>query len=500
MAVNIRELAATGRVVAGRGAGWLRAHAWAVIGILGAVAAVYWPTLGFEFLNWDDPWYVVNNPLIRSWHPANLWGIATEVVSRNYAPVTIFSFLVDHTVWGLWPGGYHLTNVLLHAINGVLVYALIQQLTNNRSAAWIAAALWAVHPVQVESVAWVSSRKGLLSATFLLASSLCWLRPDRSDRHERWALLWFVPALLSKAIAVVVPPIFLSYDMLVRRKSFADAASRQFVPGLLSLWLLVGTMHAQNTMLGGVRSHMELSKLEIVAVDAMILWRYVGVLFWPADLCVLYDPPTSGVAVPAALCALAWAAAVWLASRLRRRFPLLTVSLISWLLLFAPVLNFVPLTTLMNDRYLYLPSIPVFALGATALSRVASLARSRGSTSGGERIAAEGPGWSSAWCCGMVVVVGYALAASQYLSVWRDPMSLWTHAHQHVPQLAVVQIQRANTLQSLDRTDEAIHVLEAALVHCDPDEVDRRRIEEKLTQWRARQGLSHDGDRSGRVR
>ena len=101
---------------------------WPGLSLAAMVLVLYWPTLGFDFVNWDDPWYVINNPLIRSWHPANLLQLATQVAIKNYAPATMFSYLLDYTFWGLRPCGYHLTNMLLHAVNAVLVYVLIERL------------------------------------------------------------------------------------------------------------------------------------------------------------------------------------------------------------------------------------------------------------------------------------------------------------------------------------------------------------------------------------
>ena len=171
---------------------------WAVASLVGLVLFLYWPVLGYEFVNWDDPWYVINNPLIRSWHPSNLFQIATQVAIKNYAPVTMFSYLVDHTLWGLRPGGYHLTNLLLHTVNAVLVYFLITEISRSRFVGWVSAALFAVHPVQIETVAWVASRKGLLSGAFILASLICWLSRERTPKREGYGLLFFALALLSK--------------------------------------------------------------------------------------------------------------------------------------------------------------------------------------------------------------------------------------------------------------------------------------------------------------
>ena len=147
--------------------------------VLVGLVAVFLPTVGYGFVNWDDPWYVVNDPLITSWRPANLWRIATQPAVRNYAPLTMFGYLAQHSLWGLWAGGYHLTNVLLHAINAVLVFALMKQVAGSRFVAWMTAALFAVHPVQIETVAWISSFKGVLCGAFILASRSAGCGPIR---------------------------------------------------------------------------------------------------------------------------------------------------------------------------------------------------------------------------------------------------------------------------------------------------------------------------------
>ncbi|MEZ6054688.1 MAG: hypothetical protein R3C02_25500 [Planctomycetaceae bacterium] len=340
---------------------------FSLIGLLGLLVAVYWPVLQFDFVNWDDPWYVLNNPLITSWHPTNLWRIATEFNVKNYAPLTTLSLLIDHTLFGKSPGGYHLVNVVLHGINAVLVLLLVTRLTDNRSIGLATAALFAVHPLQIETVAWVSSRKTLLCSVFMLASGRCWLRPDRIGRDELRGTVWLALALLTKAAAIVLPPIVLAYDVLVRRKTIADALPRQLVPGFLCILLLRITMSAQTSVMGGVRGHLGMSKLQILGIDSVIVWKYVGMLAWPSGLSILYDPPTEGMLLPIVLSSLAWIGVGIICWKTWRRLPLLSWSVITWFLLLFPVLNFFPITTLMNDRYMYLPCICAFGLASGAV-------------------------------------------------------------------------------------------------------------------------------------
>ncbi|MCA8998974.1 MAG: hypothetical protein KDA80_18385 [Planctomycetaceae bacterium] len=445
-------------------------HRWPVIGLFVLTVAVYFPVASFDFLNWDDTWYIVRNDLIKSWHPVNLYRIATEPVARNFAPLTIGTFLVEHTLWGMWPGGYHVTNLLLHGINAILVFLLLRQLTSNDWVAWTAAALFALHPVQVETVAWVSSRKTLLSATFMLASLICWLKTDRTSRDEGWGILWLILALLSKAAAVVVPPIVVAYDVFIARKKPAESIPRQVVPMFLCVMLILVTMSAQTTIVGGVRSHIGNSKLWIIAIDSTLLWRYVAMLIWPVNLNVLYDPPTEGIALLIAASLISWGAIMGFAWKVRERFPWLAFGVATWLLLLFPVLNFFPITTLMNDRYLYLPCVPFFALAVGGASQL--LHKLRG------RSASASTALATILSTALLAVAAWSTLG--YLPVWKEPLLLWHHARQETPSLTVVHIQWAITLESLGHTEQAQAALETALAETDPDEGDRRRIQEMM--------------------
>ncbi len=447
---------------------------WAISSLVAAVVLVYWPALGFDFVNWDDPWYVANNDLVKSWAPANLSRIASETVTRNYAPLTVFSLLVDHTLWGMQSTGYHLTNILLHVLNAVLVYFLLTRLTRNRYIAWTTALLFAVHPVQIETVAWISSRKGLLSATFMLASLMYWFRQDRSNKQEGIAILWLCAALLSKAIAVCIPPIVLLYDVLVRRKSVSDAFVRQIVPGILSFLLLAVTMASQTSIMGGLRDHLSLSKIHLIAVDTTLLWRYVGMLLWPRNLCVLYNPPTSGIALGVVLASLGLLAVARGAWNARTKYPLVTLAIAAFYLLFVPVLNLFPLTTLMNDRYLYLPSIAFFGLASATVVWAFSNAKQALGERGMQLTGV-------ALTCSVAAILMFA--ASKHLPVWRNSVTLWNHAMAEAPELMVVRIQKAYSLHESGRETEAMMTLQKALQECPRDSVDHPRATALLKDW-----------------
>ncbi|HEX3724973.1 MAG TPA: hypothetical protein VHV08_01970, partial [Pirellulales bacterium] len=173
------------------------------------VAIVYWPTLGNGFI-WDDDSYVENNPTLTSWQGLyDIWFKLGAV--PQYYPLVHSSYWLEHRLWGVDPRGYHLVNMLLHATTAVLAWRVLVRLA--MPGAWLAAAIFAVHPVQVESVAWVTERKNVLSAALALGSILAYLKfwfaasdsatePLASGKRRDYALALglYVAALLAKTV------------------------------------------------------------------------------------------------------------------------------------------------------------------------------------------------------------------------------------------------------------------------------------------------------------
>ena len=457
---------------------------WLVASLIVLTGAVYWPVHSFDFVNWDDPWYVLKNEYIRSWHPSNLWDIATQVINRNYSPMIIFTLLVEHTLFGVDPAGYHVFNVLLHMLNTVLVFVLIGRLSKSQSVGWAAAAFFAIHPVQLESVAWVTSVKGLVCGAFILAHLICVMRPERTPKQELWGLVFFAGAILSKALTVVVPAIVLLYDVLVCRKKFSESLARQFIPGILSLWILFATMGAQLSELGGVRDHMSLSKLHILAVDTVIVWNYVAMLLCPRQLSVLYNPATTGIATQVVTASLCWAAVGFACWKVRRSHPFIPLAAASFFLLLLPVLNLSPITTLMNDRYLYMPSIPFFALVCCGVKwGCERLDAARATRSDDQSMTIRKPvrgGWIG---IPLAATIPLVIATYEHLPVWKNDQALWENTMARTPSLPLVHIQYAWMLHNSGHHEAAIACLRYTLTEMTPDELDRARIEQTIEDW-----------------
>jgi hypothetical protein len=444
---------------------------------------LYGNTMNYEFVTWDDPWYITNNTLIKSWSFENLYGICTENVARNYAPLTIFSFLVDHTLWGDWAGGYHMTNVLIHLLNSCLVYILLNQILKQvyrghgpyQLITLVTTICFMIHPVQVETVAWVSSRKGLLSSIFMLMSLRCWWREDRTNREELGAIGYLIIALMCKANAIVLPGLFLSYDVLIRRQKIVEVLPRIMIPVTFCFLFLTWTATAQTTIVGGVREHIGMSKMQLLLIDSVLGWKYVGLLLWPTSLSILYDPPTQGISGQIILSLLGWIGVglILLKTYPKSRWCVLATASILWLMF--PVLNLFPLTTLMNDRYLYLPLIPFFAVLFGGILAAYQWAEHKIPQAYVRKFV-------------LAVTIAFVMASLGWFgllnhkrqTVFANSHNLWSTTVQQVPELTVVQIQWALTLCDEGRYAEAEATLKKALESNRVDQYDRERILDKL--------------------
>ncbi len=266
---------------------------WQLLALLSLTLLAYRPVLGAGFI-WDDDSHVAANATLR-----NLQGLQTiwtdPSVQAQYYPLTFTSFWIEYHLWGLHPGGYHLVNILLHAVNAVLVWRLLLLL--GVPGAWWAAAVFALHPVHVESVAWISERKNVLSALCALVACLSYLRfaepmADRRSRRRAYliSLVSFVGALLSKTVVCLLPVVVALLIWWKRgRLTRQDVASLTpfVVIGAVFAWLTVWCeqRHVLAEWAGG---EWNLSWAARLLIAGRAVWCYVGKLLWPVRLTFIY--------------------------------------------------------------------------------------------------------------------------------------------------------------------------------------------------------------------
>jgi hypothetical protein len=269
---------------------WSRGGALALLVL---VLLAYTPALDAGFV-WDDDDYVTANVTLRSVTGlARIW-VEPGAVPQYY-PMAFTSLWLDYRLWGMRPFGYHLVNVLLHGLNAVLLWRLLVMLAVP--GAWLAAAVFAVHPVHVESVAWVTERKNVLSGAFYLGAFLAYLRfappGGRGAGPVAWrayaaALALFVLAMLSKTVTCTLPAALLIVLWWKRPR----LAARDVLPLLpffaLGLGLSLVTIWMEKHHVGAQGADWALSAVDRCLIAARALWFYLGKLVWPAPLVFNY--------------------------------------------------------------------------------------------------------------------------------------------------------------------------------------------------------------------
>ncbi len=190
-------------------------------GILLLCAIAYAPTLGHGFV-YDDPLQITENPLIRSLSPANIQAIFTSAVAAMYQPLTTLCYAVEYAVWGLSPAGYHAVNILFHLLNVALVFYLVTLLWGDRRIGLVAALLFGIHPLNVESVAWLSCRSSVLYGSLFLLSVAAYIHYVKAGRERRpgfyaLSVALFALSLLAKSAAMALPAILFAVDYFLKR-------------------------------------------------------------------------------------------------------------------------------------------------------------------------------------------------------------------------------------------------------------------------------------------
>jgi tetratricopeptide (TPR) repeat protein len=430
----------------------------------GAVALVvfivYLPCLKGGFLDWDDDKNILQNPSFRGLRPANLYWMFTTTHMGPYQPLSWLTLAVDYSLWGMDPRGYHLTNVLLHAIGaGVMCLtaaSLLAALGRHGPradgqatvgvllAAAVTSLAWALHPQRVESVAWVTERRDVLSGVFYLLCVWSYLNAHRAGlahrlrlRWERSALICCVLALLSKATAVSLPAILLVLDVYPLRRlkgpprDWLRPPCRHVVAEKFNYFLfcllavIVGFIGQSNT--GAIQSLARVGPAERLAIAFHSVIFYLCKTFWPSGLLPLYPRPAAiHLADPRFLGSVLSVAVVSVvAVRMRRRWPGLLGVWICYVVALLPVCGLITIgDELVADRYSYLPTMSLFVLFDGILLSVWAFEVRRfwqGVLRAACVAAAAGAVTACAW------------EARSLMPVWHDSLALWTYVAQRRP-------------------------------------------------------------------
>jgi tetratricopeptide (TPR) repeat protein len=392
---------------------WSSADTASVGAVLLAVAVVFAQVAGFQFVSWDDNYYVLENAKV--WSGLGIDNLQWAWTTRFYGlwhPTAWLSHMLDATLWGDWAGGHHLSSVVVHGAGSVLLYLFFREATGGvwRSAA--VALLFAVHPLHVESVAWISERKDVLCGFFWIAAMVAHGRYARAPTWRRYlfTLLWTALALTAKPMAVMLPAALLLVDLWPLQRLGDQHRGRALLRLLLEklpLGLLVALYFV--FFLQAPVTAPQILPLDLrLANTAIAYWTYLYQTVVPTGLSFYYPlvmapaswaaPLGYGVFV-LLLAAFGW----WFRAR-----PYLAVGLVWYLVTLLPVIGFIPIAAHAHaDRYTYLPLIGIFALLAWALP------------------SPQGRTRRAAWLAVAVLLVALAWRQAQ---TWKDSVSLYANA------------------------------------------------------------------------
>ncbi|MEW6072036.1 MAG: tetratricopeptide repeat protein [Planctomycetota bacterium] len=398
--------------------------------LLAALAfALYARTGSFAFVGIDDESYVGGNPPVTAGLTAAgvRWAF-TAVHSSNWHPLTWLSHMLDVELFGLDAGAHHLVNAALHAAGTALAFLALAALTRQNGPSFVVAALFAVHPTHVESVAWIAERKDVLSGVSAMLVLLLWAGYARRPSAGRYAAVAAALALglLAKPMLVTLPFVLLLLDLwpLGRGTSGGRRGMGRLVLEKLPLLALAAASSAVTFLVqsaGGATRSLDAVPLAARAANAAAsVLAYLGAIFWPARLAVFYPHPAivhpdrlGGLYLAGAAGALAIAALTWLAARSFRRAPYLLVGWLLFLGMLVPVSGLVQVGLQARaDRYLYLPSLGLLVAAVWGAAELAARFRRAG----------RAPVLAAA------AILGYGAAAWAQIGTWRDTRALCTHA------------------------------------------------------------------------
>ena len=448
-------------------------NAMVAIFLLVIVWFAFGQALGQEFVSYDDQRYVVQNPWVTN--GLTLGGIQwafTHVHASNWHPLTTISHMLDCQLYGLQPWGHHFTNILLHAAAAILLFFALRKLTGALWPSLLVAAVFAVHPLRVESVAWVSERKDVLSGVFFVLTLWAYARYARGNGPSSFwyitVVVLFALGLMCKPTLVTVPFVLLLLDYWPlgrtqqpwsRARGIRESQGRQrrdtwtwLVIEKLPLFVLsaascVATLLAQKEALD---ASLKPPLGERVGNALVSYAMYMGQMIWPAHLAVLYPYPESNLKVSHVILTLLLLLIISVAAFLwRRKYPFLLTGWLWYLGMLVPMIGIVQVGLQVRaDRYTYLPQIGLYLLVAwSAMKLFQQWRRSRVILAG----------------AGLLIITALITRSYFQTSYWKDTETLWKHASATTSNNYIATTNLAEALSESGRFDEAIAECQKAL-------------------------------------
>jgi len=331
---------------------------WIYALLTAGIFAAYGPVLRFGFVNYDDPVYIATNPYVAggiTWSGI-VWAF-THSFAGNWFPLTWISHMLDCQLFGLDAGAHHFTNLAIHTAATLLLFAVLRRMTQSRGPSAFVAGLFALHPLHVESVAWIAERKDVLSAFFwmltLWAYSRYVARPTRSG--YLWTLAIFALGLMAKPMAVTLPLVLILLDYWPFARGQKLLEKLPFFALSAAVCVVTYAAHAQAKAVVSFDTISLSMRVENALTSYAV---YIASMFWPTGLAVFYPYPKGSLAGPAVLAAIALAAVTAAVIWAGRHRPYLVVGWLWYLITLVPVIGLIQAGQQARaDRYMYIPMI-----------------------------------------------------------------------------------------------------------------------------------------------
>lgn len=435
--------------------------------------AVFLPVIQHDFINFDDPEYVLENTQVkRGLTLESMRWAFTRVHANNWHPLTWWSHMLDCSLFGLNPGAHHLVNLMLHVAATLVLFSALSRLTGALWPSALVAALFAIHPLHLESVAWVAERKDVLSALFWMLTLWAYVRYVEESKAQAGGpksrsgfglvVLFFALGLLSKPMLVTLPFVLLlldywplgrvsgfglrvsssgTQDPRLETRNFPALVKEKWPLFALSLLSCIVTFCAQKST-GAVVSVEQVSIGERIANALISYWRYLGKTVWPADLAVFYPRPAAWPLWQVVLAGSGLVLVSLLTIRNAKRRPFLLVGWLWYLGTLVPVIGLVQVgNQAMADRYTYIPLIGIFIAVVWLASELAPARRVKTVFTGAVAV---------------VALLACAAVTRAQLQHWRNSLSLFEHALAVTTNNAVAHNNLGTALAAMGEKDEAM--------------------------------------------
>ncbi len=441
-------------------------------GIVAATLAAYEPIRHNNFVHYDDNLYITENPNVTGGiTPGSVIWAFTKSHASNWHPLTWLSHMLDCEIYGLKPVGHHITNVLIHTVNGLLLFWLLTRMTGAIWASGFVAAVFALHPVHVESVAWAAERKDVLSGLFWILTILAYVRYTERPNFKRYSLvlLVFTLGLMCKPMVVTLPFVLLLLDWWPLERieawhSVSSPASEKMRGHKLSIGRLIAekipllvlsaissvvTIIAQRS--GGAVAGLGYISLDCRIANAFISYiSYIGKTIWPSGLAVPYPYPHKSISDAVSLiCILLFVLMTAISVHAGRRKKYILVGWLWYVGTLVPVLGLVQVGEQgMADRYMYLPMLGLLIITAWFVKDVVS----------------KRPCWKvTAAILAVAILSSMAAITRTQVRYWQDDLTLFEHALKITKDNPVVENNYGCALSKLGFVDEAQKHLQNAL-------------------------------------